>query len=118
MPAKPDTLDMLRNMIKAYFLQVVLPILRTLYNAPTSNNHHIYMSLIVLLILSEDDLFNTSVHDVNMTKQVNIVHVRTNLKEMHPGRLSDIDNMYPNTQIGDKDNSDPNIGSVSYVLVL
>ena len=50
---------------------MVLPILRTLYNAPTSNNHHIYMSLIVLLILSEDDLFNTSVHDVAMTKQVN-----------------------------------------------
>ena len=57
--------------IKEYYLQVVLPILRTLYNAPTSNNHHIYMSLIVLLILSEDDLFNTSVHDVTMTKQVN-----------------------------------------------
>jgi len=50
--------------------KVVLPILRTLYNAPTSNNHHIYMSLIVLLILSEDDLFNTSVHDVTMTKQM------------------------------------------------
>lgn len=39
---------------------------RTLYNAPQSNNHHIYMSLIILLILSEDDLFNTSVHDVTM----------------------------------------------------
>ena len=46
--------------------RVVLPILRTLYRAPESSNHHIYMSLIVLLILSEDDLFNTSVHDVTM----------------------------------------------------
>ncbi len=46
--------------------RVVLPILRTLYRAPQSSNHHIYMSLIVLLILSEDDLFNTSVHDVSM----------------------------------------------------
>ncbi len=46
--------------------RVVLPILRTLYRAPESSNHHIYMSLIVLLILSEDDLFNTSVHDVSM----------------------------------------------------
>ncbi len=46
--------------------RVVLPILRTLYRAPESNNHHIYMSLIVLLILSEDDLFNTSVHDISM----------------------------------------------------
>lgn len=45
---------------------IVLPILKTLYNAPESSNHHIYMSLIVLLILSEDDLFNTSVHDITM----------------------------------------------------
>ena len=37
-----------------------------MYNAPQSNNHHIYMSLIILLILSEDDLFNTSIHDVTM----------------------------------------------------
>ena len=31
-------------------------------NAPESSSHHIYMSLIVLLILSEDELFNRSVH--------------------------------------------------------
>jgi hypothetical protein len=43
-------------------LQVV-PILKTLYHAPDSNSHHIYMSLIILLILSEDDLFNKSVHE-------------------------------------------------------
>lgn len=35
-----------------------LPILQTLYNAPDSTSHHIYMTLIVLLILSEDDGFN------------------------------------------------------------
>ena len=43
-------------------LQVV-PILKTLYHAPDSNSHHIYMSLIILLILSEDDLFNRTVHE-------------------------------------------------------
>lgn len=47
---------------------IVLPILQTLYKAPSNSSHHIYMSLIVLLILSEDDLFNTSVHDVVMKK--------------------------------------------------
>ncbi len=52
--------------------RVVLPILRTLYRGTqqkqhnSSCSHHIYMSLIVLLILSEDDLFNASVHDVNV----------------------------------------------------
>lgn len=42
----------------------VIPILQTLYNAPDSTSHHIYMSLIVLLILSEDDGFNKSVHQI------------------------------------------------------
>jgi hypothetical protein len=40
-----------------------VPILKTLYNAADRTNHHIYMSLIILLILTEDDLFNASVHD-------------------------------------------------------
>ncbi|XP_050078991.1 dymeclin [Anopheles maculipalpis] len=44
--------------------QLVIPILQTLYNAPDSTSHHIYMSLIVLLILSEDDNFNRSVHQI------------------------------------------------------
>ena len=35
---------------------------QTLYRAPDCSNHHIYMSLIILLILSEDDLFNQTVH--------------------------------------------------------
>jgi len=41
---------------------LVIPILQTLYRAPDCSNHHIYMSLIILLILSEDDLFNQTVH--------------------------------------------------------
>lgn len=44
--------------------QLVIPILQTLYNAPDSTSHHIYMSLIVLLILSENDGFNKSVHQI------------------------------------------------------
>ncbi|CAL8119884.1 unnamed protein product [Orchesella dallaii] len=44
--------------------QLVLPMLKTLYNAPTSASHHIYMSLIIMLILSEDALFNQQVHDI------------------------------------------------------
>ncbi|XP_067003661.1 dymeclin isoform X2 [Anabrus simplex] len=55
--------------VKTYILArsdielLVIPILRTLYHAPDSNSHHIYMSLIILLILSEDDLFNKTVHE-------------------------------------------------------
>ncbi|XP_026464132.1 LOW QUALITY PROTEIN: dymeclin-like [Ctenocephalides felis] len=45
---------------------LVVPILRTLYNAPNSTSHHIYMSLIILLMLSEDDGFNKSVHQMQL----------------------------------------------------
>ncbi|KAL7031791.1 hypothetical protein ACKWTF_007134 [Chironomus riparius] len=44
--------------------ELVVPILQILYNAPDSSSHHIYMSLIVLLILSEDDGFNKNVHQI------------------------------------------------------
>jgi len=40
-----------------------MPILRILYAAQESNSHHIYMALIVLLVLSEDDNFNKAVHE-------------------------------------------------------
>ena len=46
--------------------QLVIPILHTLYtctvSAEQASNHHIYMSLIILLIASEEDLFNQTVH--------------------------------------------------------
>lgn len=45
---------------------LVVPILKILYNAPERSSHNIYMALIVLLILSEDDLFNESVHDITL----------------------------------------------------
>ncbi|XP_052742858.1 dymeclin [Bicyclus anynana] len=41
---------------------LIVPILQVLYNAPDSNSHHIYMSLIVLLILTEDDVLIKNVH--------------------------------------------------------
>lgn len=42
----------------------VLPLLRILYGAQERNSHHIYMALIILLVLSEDDLFNKAVHEI------------------------------------------------------
>ncbi|XP_019866777.2 dymeclin [Aethina tumida] len=45
---------------------LIIPILKTLYNAPNSNSHHIYMSLIILLILSEDETFNKMIHQTKL----------------------------------------------------
>ena len=44
-----------------------MPILQILYHAQDRNSHHIYMALIILLILSEDDLFNKAIHDIVRT---------------------------------------------------
>lgn len=47
--------------------QLVTPILHTLYVencGPDSTSHHVYMSLIVLLILSEDEGFNKTIHQI------------------------------------------------------
>ena len=38
--------------------------LRILYQAQERNSHHIYMALIILLVLSEDDVFNKAVHEI------------------------------------------------------
>jgi hypothetical protein len=48
--------------------QIVLPVLRVIYAATERNSHHIYMSLIILLILSEDDYFNRTIHDIKLKK--------------------------------------------------
>ncbi len=48
---------------------LVLPILKNLYEASNFTNQHTYMSLIVLLILTEDELFNGHVHE-NMINDV------------------------------------------------
>lgn len=44
--------------------QFVVPVLKILYSSPERNSHHIYMSLIILLVLSEDNLFNNIIHDI------------------------------------------------------
>ncbi|XP_011648197.1 dymeclin isoform X2 [Pogonomyrmex barbatus] len=43
---------------------LVTPILQILYYAPNNTSHHIYMSLIILLILSEDETFNKRIHEI------------------------------------------------------
>lgn len=43
---------------------LVVPILKILYNFKEKSSHHIYMALIILLILSEDQLFNETLHDI------------------------------------------------------
>lgn len=43
---------------------LVVPILKIFYNFKEKTSHHIYMALIILLILSEDQLFNESLHDI------------------------------------------------------
>ena len=42
----------------------VMPLLKILYHAQDKNSHHIYMALIILLVLSEDDVFNKAVHEI------------------------------------------------------
>ncbi|KAF7243832.1 Dymeclin [Varanus komodoensis] len=44
---------------------LVLPILEILYHVEERNSHHVYMALIILLILTEDDGFNRSIHEVD-----------------------------------------------------
>lgn len=44
--------------------QIVIPILRIMYDCPEKSSHHVYMALILLLILTEDTLFNESIHDI------------------------------------------------------
>lgn len=43
---------------------LVIPILKVLYDCPEKSSHHVYMALILLLILTEDRLFNESVHEI------------------------------------------------------
>ncbi|KAF7696692.1 dymeclin [Silurus meridionalis] len=45
---------------------LVIPILEILYHVEERNSHHVYMALIILLILTEDDTFNRSIHEVTL----------------------------------------------------
>lgn len=44
--------------------KLTIPILKILYNCHDRSSHHVYMALIILLILTEDSLFNEAVHDI------------------------------------------------------
>lgn len=45
---------------------IVVPILRILYDSSEKSSHHVYMALIILLILSEDKLFDDAIHTVQL----------------------------------------------------
>jgi len=47
---------------------LIIPILKVIFTAPERNSHHIYMALIILLILSEDDIFNKTIHNIPIRK--------------------------------------------------
>lgn len=40
----------------------LVPMLETLYNAPSRTSNHIYMVLVIFLILSQDSTFNATLH--------------------------------------------------------
>ncbi|KAK6634510.1 hypothetical protein RUM43_011911 [Polyplax serrata] len=64
---------------------LVVPILKTLYNVTESDSHHIYMSLIILLMLSEDNGFGQAVHQITL-KNISWYHERA-LTEITLGGL-------------------------------
>ncbi|KAL8481656.1 hypothetical protein ACS0TY_027966 [Phlomoides rotata] len=41
---------------------LLMPMLETLYNAPSRTSNHIYMVLVIFLILSQDSTFNATLH--------------------------------------------------------
>ena len=43
---------------------LTVPVLKILYHSTEKSSHHVYMAIIILLILSEDPLFNESIHDL------------------------------------------------------
>ena len=67
---------------------LVVPLLKTLYSANERNANHTYMSLIILLILSEDELFNAYVHD-NFVKDVDWYSERV-LGEISLGNVGEL----------------------------
>lgn len=59
-----DVLAVRGSCLTAPFSSQVMPILDILYHVEDRNSHHVYMALIILLILTEDDTFNRSIHEV------------------------------------------------------
>ncbi|XP_011153739.1 dymeclin isoform X2 [Harpegnathos saltator] len=67
---------------------LVTPILQILYHAPNNTSHHIYMSLIILLILSEDETFNKRIHEIDKYLHTNCLAALANMSaqftSLHP----------------------------------
>ena len=66
--------------------------MKVVYTAPERNSHHIYMALIIILILSEDDLFNKTIH--NIVSFFNKLIFKTFLKFLFSHKLSLLKNNY------------------------
>uniref|UniRef100_A0A3P8ZR56 Dymeclin n=1 Tax=Esox lucius TaxID=8010 RepID=A0A3P8ZR56_ESOLU len=58
---------------------LVMPILEILYHVEDRNSHHVYMALIILLILTEDDTFNRSIHEVDKYLHTNCLAALANM---------------------------------------
>ncbi|XP_035382936.1 dymeclin isoform X2 [Electrophorus electricus] len=71
--------------VKTYVLSrtdmesLVMPILEILYHVEERNSHHVYMALIILLILTEDDTFNRSIHEVDKYLHTNCLAALANM---------------------------------------
>ncbi|XP_054708292.1 dymeclin-like [Uloborus diversus] len=53
-------------MFSSEISDIVLPLLKVLYNVPEKNSHLIYMALIILLILSEEENFDQQIHSIKI----------------------------------------------------
>lgn len=58
---------------KGFFWTQVIALLQELYNGNDQGSHHLYMSLIILLLLSEDEGFNSNIHNVVSARQSNSI---------------------------------------------
>ncbi|PAV87004.1 hypothetical protein WR25_12726 [Diploscapter pachys] len=68
---------------------LVLPVLRILHDgisSATTNSHHVYLALIVVLILSEDDFFCKVIHETTV-KDIEWVDDEFSIKEVTIGGL-------------------------------
>ena len=58
--------------MKAYILAqmdldtITIPVLRILYNINKNSSHHVYMALIILMMLTEDESFTELVHKIKL----------------------------------------------------
>ncbi|KAK6130182.1 hypothetical protein DH2020_036098 [Rehmannia glutinosa] len=66
---------------------LLMPMLETLYNAPSRTSNHIYMVLVIFLILSQDSSFNASVHKLDVYLHTNCLATLANMAP-HVHRLS------------------------------